>query len=99
MRALVELKLFEPQMPWPRDRAARVRVVCNDGTAFTWECLSAEGGPDRPLSPETIIRKCDALAGASFPGFGRAMADLHRMEETTLAGRWRDFVARMIAAV
>jgi 2-methylcitrate dehydratase PrpD len=98
LRNLIELKSFEPQMAWPHDRAARVRVVCHDGTTIVQECLSAEGGLDRPLSPEGIFHKCDALAGAVFPRFGRTMGNLYRMQPATLAGRWDDVVAALMAS-
>jgi len=69
LRERVELALFEPRLAWPQDRAASITVEFLDGHKLFGECLSAEGGPDRPYSEAQIIRKCVSLMVMLYPGF------------------------------
>jgi hypothetical protein len=66
---MIELGLFQAELPSPNDRATRLRVHLDNGDALTEECLSAPGGPDQPFSDEVILKKCAALAGRAYPSF------------------------------
>lgn len=60
----------------PFDRPARVSVTLDSGEAFEAECLSAVGGPDRPLSDDDVIAKAEMLTASIAPSFGRLAAEL-----------------------
>lgn len=74
LRSQVELVQREPVLPWPHDRAASIRLEFSDGRALFSECLSAEGGPDRPYSEEQIVWKCISLTEEFYPRFSAGAA-------------------------
>lgn len=69
VRERVRLVPFEPLPAAPHDRPARVDVRLSDGAGGSATCLSAVGGPDRPLAEAQVLDKVAALTGASAPGF------------------------------
>jgi 2-methylcitrate dehydratase PrpD len=72
LRPLVRLAPFEPLPEAPHDRPARVEVRLRDGSRRTAVCLSAVGGPDRPLGVEDVLGKIADLTGSTAPGFATA---------------------------
>jgi 2-methylcitrate dehydratase PrpD len=78
IRHRVSIVPFEPLPAAPHDRPAHVTVTCADGTVSDVTCLSAVGGPDRPLSEAQVLDKITMLTGTSAPSFGavaRALVD------------------------
>jgi 2-methylcitrate dehydratase PrpD len=69
LRQHVRLHPYTPLPDWPRDRPARVVLTLADGTSQSFECISAPGGPDQPLSAEAILGKTERLVGAACPRF------------------------------
>jgi 2-methylcitrate dehydratase PrpD len=67
LRRKITLSRFLPELPPPQDRPARVTIHLSDGRSLTEECLSAPGGPDRPLSDETILLKIGSLTEEVYP--------------------------------
>jgi 2-methylcitrate dehydratase PrpD len=63
LRERVVLRAHHQPLAPPHDRAARVQVRLEDGLTLHAECLSARGGPDRPLSRAEVLEKCRTLAG------------------------------------
>ena len=57
LRDRVELRRYEPELPWPEDRPARVTWIPRTGEPLEAECKSARGGPDRPFAPSEILDK------------------------------------------
>lgn len=76
LRTKVVLSRFAPDRPPPHDRPARVTVLFNDGLAMSEECLSAPGGPDQPLSEETLLAKASSLTADAYPEFGATARQL-----------------------
>lgn len=70
LRHRIRLVPFEPLPPAPHDRPAHLTVTLTDETATVLEaeCLSAVGGPDRPLGDEQVLEKIASLT-ASTPAF------------------------------
>ncbi len=96
LRRRVRLEAFEPLPPSPHDRPAGITVRMVDGSVARATCLSAMGGPDRPLTDEQVFAKVDSLTSVTFPGFAGVArrlvrgADLdHRL--------WTDVLAEAIA--
>jgi 2-methylcitrate dehydratase PrpD len=67
LRERVTVAPWTPGLPPPNDRPARVTVELRDGGRIEAECLSAAGGPDRPLPPETVPQKMSELAEPVYP--------------------------------
>jgi 2-methylcitrate dehydratase PrpD len=69
VRDRVRLAPFEPLPEAPHDRPARVSVTASDGRVHTSTCLSAVGGPDRPLGALQVVEKARVLTESRIPGF------------------------------
>lgn len=68
VRERVRLVPFEPLPAAPHDRPARVDVRLADGTDGSATCLSAVGGPDRPLAEAQVLDKIASMTRTSAPG-------------------------------
>jgi 2-methylcitrate dehydratase PrpD len=85
-------------LPWmgrlepPNDRPARVTVEFRDGGTIEAECLSAAGGPDRPLPPETVFDKVSALASPVYPMMRSTFETLAALPEARMQSGWADIV-------
>jgi 2-methylcitrate dehydratase PrpD len=97
LRSLVELKLHEPLAP-PNDRSARVTLKFNDGTLLAEDCLSARGGPDQPLSPQTILEKCETMTRSVYPNFAASAARLYSCDATLLDESFARFIQNQLCA-
>lgn len=96
VRQRVRLVPYEPLPPAPHDRPARVTLKRRDGTTSEAECLSAVGGPDRPLTDDQVLAKAVELTAASAPGFATAAPRLLR---GNLAGTtpWSEVLAVLLS--
>lgn len=92
LRARVHVEAFAPELPPPNDRPARVTVRLRDGRAIDATCLSAQGGPDRPLPPETVFDKLRTLAAPAYPGIVAGLQAVAALEPAALARGWRHHV-------
>lgn len=93
LRQRVRLAKFEPALPRPHDRPARLRLVLRDGREVRAECLSARGGPDRPFEAGVIHDKIGRLAGALSPRFADNLLQLCELPAAMLRRGWADIVA------
>lgn len=91
LRSQVQVEPFDDVGPPPHDRPAEVTVELIDGTRFNSVCMSARGGPDRPLDRGEILDKANALTIDSRPEFIEAATALleGRIAEGDL---WSDFL-------
>lgn len=69
VRSLVDVVPLDAVGPPPHDRPAEVTVELIDGTSATSLCLSARGGPDRPLGRDEILAKAEGLTSGLRPRF------------------------------
>lgn len=76
VRDRVTLVPFEPALPAPEDRPARVRITLGSGRTLTGECRSARGGPDRPFTPDEIREKGRRSIDAAYPGGADRLAPI-----------------------
>ncbi|WP_281684248.1 MmgE/PrpD family protein [Thalassobaculum salexigens] len=97
MREKVTIGAYEPEPAWPNDRPARVTWVLSDGARVTEECLSARGGPDRPLDPSEVRAKIRGIVDAPYPAMGAVLERLLDLDPADLDRSWRDTVAAMTA--
>lgn len=72
LRQRVSLSPFVGDLLPPHDRPAKVTVRMRDGLEFSEECLSAIGGPDRPLGVDQVLEKVKRVTQDSAPGFAEA---------------------------
>ncbi len=92
LRPRVSVKLWQPELAPPNDRPARVTVALRGGRTLAAECLSARGGPDRPLPPQVVLEKMDALAVPAYPAIRRVFDELIALEPWRLRQGWGDIV-------
>jgi 2-methylcitrate dehydratase PrpD len=70
LRPRIQLRPYLPLPAAPHDRPARVVIRLVGGRRLEASCLSATGGPDRPLSTEDVLAKVVTVTTPSVPGFG-----------------------------
>lgn len=95
LRERVSVRPWQPELPPPNDRPARVTLALRDGRTLRGECLSARGGPDRPLPPEVVLEKMDALAAPAYPAMRRVFDELLSLEPRRMRQGWSDIVNEM----
>jgi 2-methylcitrate dehydratase PrpD len=92
LRQRVRVRPYAPELPAPNDRPARATVRLRDGRTLSAECLSARGGADRPLPPETVTDKLIQLAQPAYPAIVDVLAPMRALEPATLGRGWREVV-------
>ena len=95
LRQRVRVTPYSPELPPPNDRPARVSVALKNGRMVSGECLSAQGGSDRPLPPDTVFHKLDALAVPVYPAMRRRFETLTTLVPADLAQGWREHVTSL----
>lgn len=93
LRERVTVAPWTPDLPPPNDRPARVTVELRDGGRIEAECLSAAGGPDRPLPPETVFGKISALAAPVYPRMRPVFEGLAGLPASRMNAGWADIVS------
>ncbi len=96
LRAKITIGAWEPELPAPNDRPARVTWHLTDGSVLSAECLSARGGPDRPFTPAEITEKATGIVAQPYPNMGPVLLQILALDQTVLAQPWRDTVGAMI---
>jgi 2-methylcitrate dehydratase PrpD len=92
LRARVRVAPWTGRLDPPNDRPARVTVEFRDGGTVEAECLSAAGGPDRPLPPETVFAKVTALASPVYPKMRSIFESLAALPAVRMQSGWADIV-------
>ncbi len=82
LRNKVNLLPFDQPLTPPNDRPSRIVIKAYDGTRYERECLSAQGGPDRPLPHEVILHKIRDIGAKDLPGLVR-LADGFDLSKAT----------------
>lgn len=95
LRERVRVEPWANVPPPPNDRPARVVVELAGGERLSAECLSARGGPDRPLPPETVLEKLSALAAPAYPGVRGVLEELMALPAARRAQGWADIVTEI----
>jgi 2-methylcitrate dehydratase PrpD len=95
LRQRVDLKLYEPKREPPNDRPARVTAFLKSGESFSAECLSAQGGPDRPFSDSVLWQKIVGLAAPAYPEFGPLFEEIVSLQKGWLDRPWAEAVTRL----
>lgn len=90
----VVLGKFEPVLPSPNDRPARVVITRTDGTILTGTCLSARGGQDRPFTRKEIIEKGRATIEAVYPDAPERLIPL--IDSANEGLRWGDLIRTIV---
>jgi 2-methylcitrate dehydratase PrpD len=97
LRESIELRRFEPALPRPNDRPARIAIELADGATVTAECLSAPGGPDQPFDERVILDKIGSLTAAPYPAFGRTVENVLGLDAEQLDRSWETLLAGLTA--
>ena len=97
LRDRVTLAPIESRLPPPNDRPSRVTVTLADGSAVTRTCLSARGGPDRPLAEDEIMSKIAAISAPVYPRLAEGLKGLLQLPATVLARPWPELLGDLLA--
>ncbi len=92
LRKKITISRYQPDLPEPNDRPARVRYLFADCRSFEGECLCAQGSPTTPFGQDTIKKKVVQICEDTYPAMGAVMDQLVRLDQTTLRTPWRDVV-------
>lgn len=98
LRAKVKVMPFEPALPPPNDRPARVEARLRDGRILARECLSARGGSDRPFTQAEILMKIATLTAGAYPGFAAIARDARELDPQRLRQGWAEVVSELCSA-
>lgn len=98
LRERVDIRRFEPALPRPHDRPARITLHFRNGGTLTSECLSARGGPDQPFDEEVIFAKVEQIAAGVYPDFTSKVRALAELETSRMRTRWRAVAAELTAS-
>jgi 2-methylcitrate dehydratase PrpD len=93
LRRRVSVRPYEPSMPPPNDRPARVRFRFPDGSQYQAECHCARGSPSTPFGYQTIRQKVDGICNDVYPRFPDVMDRLADLDDRLLASSWGDVVS------
>ena len=96
LRKNINLESFEPEMEWPNDRPARLKIQLNDGAILIDECLSAKGGPDLPFNSADIESKVRDLVGGNLSYLSNSLIEILNLEEDVLKATWREVIGPSI---
>ena len=96
LRHRIVLKEFEPTLPPPHDRPARVTVTLADGRRITRECLSAKGGPDRPYTTADLFGRLETWLAPTYPRLARRLHDLTALRPADLGRGWDTLLPDML---
>jgi 2-methylcitrate dehydratase PrpD len=93
LRERVTMSPYAPALPPPNDRPARLSVRLHDGAMLEAECMSAQGGSDRPFAPDVLERKLASLVTPVYPRFAGIAAELLALDAAMLERTWERVVA------
>lgn len=97
LRPKVRLTAYTPLPGPPNDRPSEVTVRLADGRQWRSECLSAVGGPDRPLAAEVLRDKASSLTAPVYPHMTDVLDSLLALDATALGRPWTETVAHLTA--
>lgn len=96
LRHAVRLERFEPALPRPHDRPARLKLVLKDGREVHAQCLSARGGPDRPWAAGVIEHKIHQLTAPLSPRLADILLELIELPSDLLERPWRQILSEAL---
>jgi len=67
-------------------------VRLHDGSVVESECLSAQGGADRPFPADVLERKIASLVAPAYPRLPAALAAIMALDADLLERGWRTLV-------
>lgn len=88
LRHRVLIRPYQPELPPPNDRPARVSFLFADGQEFQSECLCARGSPSTPLGIDAIRDKVNDICRNVYPQLPAIMDQLTGLDEDTLDSPW-----------
>ena len=96
LRSLVEITTWRDALVPPNDRPALVTVSIRSGETFSYECLSAEGGPDRPFPADMWVEKMRMLAQSAYPGIIDVFQKLATNQDAIREQLWRKILQHIV---
>jgi 2-methylcitrate dehydratase PrpD len=97
LRECVGITPYAPTPAPPNDRPARVHIHLHNGVTVNAECLSAQGGADRPFPPDVLEAKLAALTAPVYPRFVDVLSQVMALDGPRLDQPWPAIVADFCA--
>ena len=94
LRKKISLITFEPELEWPNDRPARLKIELTDGKVLVNECLSAKGGPDFPFKPADIENKLRNLVVGNPSYLLEPLVNILNLKDDYLNANWKDIIQK-----
>jgi 2-methylcitrate dehydratase PrpD len=98
LRNKVRVTPYLPLPAAPNDRPARIRVRLTGGKQMSAQCLSAQGGPDRPFPRETLVAKIRELTASVYPSLLPTLMQIATLDPQCLQRTWSDTVTEICGA-
>jgi len=95
LREKVTLSTYAPQRPPPYDRPARITISFTDGRTLSGECLSAQGGPDRPFDKSVLTDKIRELTEPVYPDAPAVLRSVMLLESRRKSQGWAEIVGEL----
>jgi 2-methylcitrate dehydratase PrpD len=90
LREKVNLMPFDKSLTPPNDRPSKIVIKTYGGKIFEQECLSSQGGPDRPFSQDVVLNKINDLSAIDLPGLVHLAASFD-MSQANRVG-WKEIL-------
>jgi hypothetical protein len=81
---------FDKSLTPPNDRPSKIVIKTYGGKIFEQECLSSQGGPDRPFSQDVVLNKINDLSAIDLPGLVHLAASFD-MSQANRVG-WKEIL-------
>ena len=94
LRKKISLITFEPELEWPNDRPARLKIELTDGKVLVNECLSAKGGPDFPFKSADIENKLRNLVVGNPSYLLEPLVNILNLKDDYLNANWKDIIQK-----
>jgi 2-methylcitrate dehydratase PrpD len=92
LREKVNLMPFDKPLIPPNDRPSKIVIKTYDGKIFEQECLSSQGGPDRPFSQDVVLKKINDLSAVALPGLVYLAASFDMSQATHTS--WKEILSQ-----
>jgi hypothetical protein len=97
LRELVTIAPYAGLPAPPNDRPARIRIRMCDGDVFETQCLSAQGGSDRPFAAGVLAGKIETLVAGAYPRLPEVLSQVCALDPVRMQQGWSRIVADFCA--
>ena len=86
--------MFEPELKWPNDRPARLKIELSDGKDLVNECLSAKGGSDFSFGSDDLENKLRNLVVGNPIYLLDPLEKILNLKDDYLNANWKEMTQK-----